>query len=170
MLRNLIARRISVEERRASVPLDYVRFILRTSLAAFAKYALFIPIARHRRCLPAEALHTARLIATQMEDCGTCVQIVVNVARADGVAPAIIEAVLAHQPEALPEALADVYHFTVAVLKATYDEGPLRERLRARYGDEGLIELAFGMATVRVFPITKRALGYAVSCSHHRIL
>jgi hypothetical protein len=32
-------------------------------------------------------------------------------------------------------------------------------------GDEGLVEMALAIASCRVFPITKRALGYAVSCS-----
>jgi alkylhydroperoxidase family enzyme len=165
MIRKLIARRLEAEERRAGVPLDYIRFILRTSFASFIKYALFIPMSRHRRKLPADAFHVARLVATRSEDCGTCVQIVVNLARQDGLPPALIQAVLAGGTEAMPDDLADVYRFTLAVLQASYDEGELRERLRTRYGEEALIELAFAIATVRVFPITKRALGYAVSCS-----
>jgi alkylhydroperoxidase family enzyme len=165
MIRELISRRIDAEERRAGVPLEYVRYILRTSVRSFLKYALFLPMSKHRHRLPAEAFHTARLVATQREDCGTCVQIVVNLARSDGLSAALIEAVLAGRTEAMSAELADVHRFTTAVLQATYDEGPLRERLRSRYGDEGLIELAFAIAAVRVFPITKRALGYAVSCA-----
>lgn len=38
-------------------------------------------------------------------------------------------------------------------------------RLRERYGEEGLVELALAIASARVFPVTKRALGYALSCS-----
>jgi alkylhydroperoxidase family enzyme len=165
MIRELIARRVDAEERRVGVPLDYVRFILRRSLRSFLKYAMFLPLSHHRRRLPAPAFHAARLVATQGEDCGSCLQIVVNLARNDGFQAAQIEAVLAGRIEALPDDLADVCRFTTAVLQASYDEAELRDRLRSRYGDEGLIELAFAIATVRVFPITKRVLGYAVSCS-----
>ena len=42
-----------------------------------------------------EAWHLARLAATQAEDCGTCVQIVVTLAKADGVAPGLIQTALA---------------------------------------------------------------------------
>ena len=38
-------------------------------------------------------------------------------------------------------------------------------RKRRHYGEEALVELAMTMAVCRVFPITKRALGYAQSCS-----
>jgi hypothetical protein len=37
--------------------------------------------------------------------------------------------------------------------------------MRLRYGDEGLVELALAIASCRTFPVTKRVLGYAVSCS-----
>ena len=37
--------------------------------------------------------------------------------------------------------------------------------LRQRYGDQGLIELALAIASSRTFPVTKRVLGFAVSCS-----
>src|SRR5262245_62982504 len=127
MVRSLIARRIAQEEHRVGVPLDYVRHILQTSLTAFRKYAMFIPMSRHRVRLPADVFHTARLVATSREDCGTCVQIVVNLARRAGVAPPVIDAVLAGRVEALPDHLQDVYRFTVAVLDATYGEGELRE-------------------------------------------
>ena len=41
----------------------------------------------------------------------------------------------------------------------------MRERVRERYGEEGLVELALGIAAARVFPVVKRALGYATSCA-----
>jgi alkylhydroperoxidase family enzyme len=165
MLQWFVIRRIEQEERRVGVPLDYVRHIFRTSRSAFRKYAMFVPMSRHRKRLPVDVFHTARLIATRREDCGTCVQIVVNLARRAGVAPHVIDDVLSGRIESLPDHLKDVYRFTIAVLEATYDEGELRERLRSRYGDEGLVELAFDIATARMFPVIKRTLGYAVSCS-----
>jgi hypothetical protein len=74
-------------------------------------------------------------------------------------------AVLDSNPDALPEELRDAYRFAEAVVTANGEEDALRERIRLRYGDEGLIEMALAIATCRVFPIIKRTLGYAVSCS-----
>lgn len=165
MLRRIIFWNLAAQEKKLGESIEYVRHIVRVSLPAFFRLAMFFPFAAYRRRLPVAPLHVARIVATRDEDCGTCVQIEVNVARKDGIAAEIIRAVLDDRPQDLPEDLADVYHFSKGVVEATYGEGALRERIRARYGEEGLIELAFAIASCRVFPVTKRALGYAVSCS-----
>lgn len=168
MVRYLLARRIVAEERSLGVGLRYAHHILRTSLRAFINYTLLLPIARYRKEAPAQALCTARLVATQHEDCGTCLQIVINLAKREGVPGHVIRAVLDGRVNELPTELADVYHFTKAVV-AGEDPRDLREGLRRRFGEQGLIEIAFAIATARVFPTTKRALGFAVSCSAVRI-
>ena len=96
-------------------------------------------------------------------------QIEVNLARKDGVPDNVIRAVLDNRPEDLPPELAEVYGFTKAVVEASGEEEELRERIRQRYGEEGLVELALGMAAARVFPVTKRALGFATSCARVEI-
>ena len=166
MLRRLIFNRLAAEERKlGGVPLDYLRHVARTSLPAFFKFALFTPLAAHRRALCADAYYVARLVATQHEDCGTCVQIEVNLARRDGVAPAILRAAVKRRPDDLPAPLADVYRFAQAVVEANGAEGEWRERVRGHYGEEALVEMALGIAAARVFPTMKRALGYATSCA-----
>ncbi len=165
MIRYLILKQLDKEERSLGESVDYVRHILRSSLPAFFKFALFTPLAQHRRKLPATPYRVARIVATQDEDCGTCVQIEVNLARKDGVPGDLILAVLNNRPEDLTPELAEVYRFTKAVVEASGEDGELRQRIRERYGEEGLVELALGIAAARVFPVTKRALGYATSCA-----
>ena len=72
---------------------------------------------------------------------------------------------LDERPDVLPEDLAEVYRFTSGVVGATGEEDALRERIRQRYGEDGLVELGLAIASARVFPITKRALGYATACA-----
>lgn len=165
MLRFYIRMRIRSNEKRLGVPLDYLRHILRVSLTAFFKFSKIFSLAAYRRTLPAAPGHVARLVAVLDEDCGDCVQIAVNLAKKDGVPVDVIQAVLDGRPDSLPESLADVYRFTEAVVRGDGDEGPFRDRIRSVFGDEGLIELAMAIATAKVFPVTKRALGYATSCS-----
>ena len=165
MIRNLILKRLDKEERSLGESVDYVRHIVRTSLPAFFKFALFTPLAQHRRKLPPTPYRIARIVATQDEDCGTCVQIEVNLARKEGVPADVIRAVLNHRPEDLTSELADVYRFAQAVVEASGAEEGFRQRIRAKYGEEGLVEMALGIAAARVFPVTKRALGYATSCA-----
>jgi alkylhydroperoxidase family enzyme len=165
MIRYLILKQLEREERSLGESVDYVRHILRSSLPAFVKFALFTPLAQHRRKLPPAPYRVARIVATQDEDCGTCVQIEVNLARKDGVPADLIRAVLNRRLDDLTPELADVYCFTKAVVEASGEEEELRQRIRERYGEEGLVELALGMAAARVFPVTKRALGFATSCA-----
>jgi alkylhydroperoxidase family enzyme len=170
MLRQLILRQLDAEERKlGGVSIDYLRHVACTSLRAFFKFALFTPLAAHRRALPADAYHVARLVATRHEDCGTCVQIEVNLALRHGVAPVILRAAVDRRPDELPAPLADVYRFAEAVVEAGGAEGEWRERVRAHYGEEALVEMALGIAAARVFPTTKRALGYATSCALVRV-
>ena len=165
MLRRIIETRIAAAERKLGVPADYMRHILKVSPPAFFKFLKILPLSNYRRAVPPEPFHVARLVATRDEDCGTCVQIEVNLAKQDGVSPVILQAVLDRCPDDLPPALADVYHFAEEVVTASGAEGEFRERIRQLYGEEALVELAMTLAACRVFPITKRALGYAQSCS-----
>jgi hypothetical protein len=118
----------------------------------------------YRRALPKDAFHIARLATDKVEDCGTCVQIVVNLALKDGVAAQLLQAALDEDFANMPLDLVDVYNFATSI--ANREDAPdLRQRLIARYGDEAFIELALAVAVPRVYPTLKRALGYAVSCS-----
>jgi alkylhydroperoxidase family enzyme len=165
MLRALIETRISAAENRLGVPAEYMRYMLKTSLRAFLKFTKIMPLAEYRRVLPVEPYHVARIVATREEDCGPCLQIEVNLAKRDKVKPVVVRAALNGKPDSLPEELADVYRFAEAVVRRTGEEENYRERIRELYGEEGLVELAIAIAVCRVFPTTKRALGFAKSCS-----
>jgi len=165
MFRALIESRISAAEHSIGVPADYMRHILSVSLRAFLKFSKVMPLAEYRRVLPVEPYHVARIVATREEDCGTCLQIEINLAKRDKMKPSLIRAAVNGKTDEMPEQLADVYRFTHAVVKRSGDEDMYRERIRELYGEEGLVELAMAIAVCRIFPATKRALGFAKSCS-----
>ena len=153
-------------ERRVGVPMDYLRAIARSSRAAFWKFLLFLPVASHRRVLTPELWHAARIAATQHADCGTCVQITVNLALADKVPAELLRSLARRDDAALPAAVARVVAFTRAALSqddTTADA--LREQIVREHGEAALAELALAISTAQVFPLTKRVLGQAKSCS-----
>jgi hypothetical protein len=147
------------------VKADHMHFIIDTSVKAFVDLLFFMKLSNHREVLPVEATHLARIVATQSRDCGNCVQFCVNVALKDGMRPECIKAVIEHRPEALPPELQEIHEFTGHLLRHTYEEDALRESIRARYGDRGLLDLAYAIASAQVMPLTKQALGFAKSCS-----
>lgn len=165
MIKSILAAQLTRQEQSFGVSLDYVRHILRTSFASFFKFGLFMPLAQHRKKLPADAFAVARIVTTRDEDCGTCVQLEVNQARGQGVTTEIIQAVLDNSPDSLAPELADVYHFTRAVIEQTGAEEIYRQSIRNHYGEEALVELALAIGSSRFFPVVKRSLGYATRCA-----
>ena len=165
VLRWFLNRRLDAAEKSLGVSVDYARYILRVSPRALFKLARFIPVAEYRRKLPAEPFYAARIVATRHDDCGECVQIAVNQAKLAGVSPQLLQAVLDRRLDDLPEGVADACRFAVAVVTAGGQADAVRDSLRRRFGDEALIELALTIASSRLFPAVKRALGYSESCS-----
>lgn len=167
MLRFLILRKLASVEREIGVSVDYVRHILGVSLGAFFKFAKVFPLAQYRRSLPLDMHVVAGIVAARDEDCGTCVQAGLNLAKKQGVDSAILRAVIERQPERLPESSADAYRFAEAVVTHSSEAEGLRDLIKSRYGEAALVELALAIAVSRVFPMTKRALGYSISCASH---
>lgn len=164
MLTRLLHLIIGRLERRLGVSLDYLRELVRASGPAFLKLLLIGPISQHRQRLPRPAFHVARIAATQAEDCGTCLEIVLHYARRDGLDARFLTAAVRRDPDELPADLQTVMQFATTV--AGGDDDPLlRANLRRRYGDAAVVELALAIATARVFPTLKRALGHATACS-----
>ncbi len=155
---------IARQERQLGAPLDYLRTIADSSTAAFVKLGAFAPLAAHRSATPPTVWHLARLAATVVQDCGTCVQIVVNQARADGVPASILQAALAGDTERLDDAERLALRYGRAVAERE-DARAAVDEVRDWFGPEILTELALAVATAQVFPILKRGLGQDLACS-----
>jgi alkylhydroperoxidase family enzyme len=168
LMQRFLFRWIDSFEKHSGVSAEYARWMANVSPRAFLKFGKLGKLAQYRRALPADASAVAHLVAARSEDCGPCVQIGINFAKHYGVSPDILRAVYDRQPDRLPPKLADVYHFAESVVSGGEDE-TLRERVRQHYGDEALIELGLGMAVARTFPLVKRTIGYAKSCSLMKI-
>jgi hypothetical protein len=165
MLRWFIKRKLNAEEKKLGVSVDYLRHVVDVSPAMFLRFCSILPFANSRKKLPNDAWFVAQTVAAQHEDCGPCLQITLNLARQSGVDPTLLRAVLDGKCDAMPAELVDVFRFAQSVVNAASDDDALRAALRARYGERGLIELAYAIASARIPPTVKRCLGYAKSCS-----
>ena len=158
----LVERIIRSQEDVLGARLDYLRSLAETSPAAFVKFGAAVPLTQHRRHAPASVWHLARLAATRVQDCGTCVQVVVNQARADGVPAATLRAALDGGDLGADDHLALRYGEAVA---ARREVGGVVEAVRERFGEPVLVEMALAVATAQVFPVIKRGLGQDVACA-----
>ena len=165
MIATLVERTIDRQERGFGQKMDYLRDIAGASLGAFLKYAMFIPMSRHRAAASAEVAAVAWIATMQQEDCGPCLQITVDHALAAGVEPRIVQAALGGELDALPDPLTEVYRFAAAVATQDPRAAAYSERIEELLGKKVLVDLALGISSARVFPTLKRALGHARSCS-----
>lgn len=164
LIRAVLERRLNRDERQLGESLDWMRHILRRSLSGFRKLLRFMPMADHRTAAPRDVWHVARIAAIRHEDCGPCLQIVVNEALHDGVSPIIVRAVLGNNGGALGLRLDLARRFAMAVAAHADEAEGLRQQLVVEIGEAALVDLALTIAGVRVYPTIKRALGYATSC------
>jgi alkylhydroperoxidase family enzyme len=164
MIREMIDKLIDSQEEKLGASLDYLREMADQSLSVFFKFSLFTPMSEHHKVVPPAALHLARIISSRAEDCGTCVQIGVNMALEDDVPPEYIRPALTDRRADLPPFLQDIYDYATAVVNQREVEPELRERIRIEVGDEGIVELSVAIASAQVYPIVKRGMGYSKSC------
>ncbi len=168
MIRSLLHRTIGAFERRYGYDAAYMHEILDTSVGAFLKLGMAQAMNAHRDSVPNDALFAARIAAVRFEDCGPCAQLVVNMALEAGVAPDMVRAIVARDQAKL----SDDARVGLALADAVLAHAPTddaRAEVARRYGERGLVTLAYTIAATRIYPTMKRALGHAHACERLRI-
>jgi hypothetical protein len=165
MLRWLVRKRLDAYEREFDYDTSYLRDIYAASPRAFSRFTKFIGLSTYREGAPYDAWFAAKLVGTLAEDCGPCTQLVVTMAERAGVNAATLRAILAGDEAAMSADAALGYRFSRAVLSRDVALGDeLREDIISRWGQKAVISLAFAVASSRVFPTVKYALGHGKSC------
>lgn len=142
----------------------YMRELLEHSPEGFAKFANFLPLSSHREKLSPDDYWVSKLVAMQAEDCGDCLQLNVRMAVEEGISKTTVEAVL-EGGDTLPSKLKDVYQYAKYLTANSSIDPQLVDRVTKYYDKGALLELGLCVATAKVFPTIKRALGYTRSCS-----
>jgi hypothetical protein len=164
MMKWLCGRLIDQGERQTGQSAEFLRDILKSSSSGFWKFALFMPLSRHRAHAPKELWHLAHIGADMAEDCGPCTQIAVDMAADAGVPAATLQAVVAGRLQDLAPLEALALQFGKAVSANDPAAEEMRLKLEAAIGAKAMVDLAIAIATARIFPALKRALGHATAC------
>jgi len=166
----LVKKKIAACERDFNYDMDYARDIYAASPRAFWRFSRFVGMSQYREDVPLEAWYAAKLVATLAEDCGPCTQLVVTMGERARVNSAALRAILAGDEGAMPADAALGFRFARAVLAHDIAEGDrLREEVVSRWGRKALVTLAFAIASSRVFPTLKYALGHGKACVRVRV-
>jgi len=170
MLLDWIARRqMAAFEKKFNYDLGYARDLLQASRPAFWKFSRLMPMGQHREGVPASAWHAAKIVGARSEDCGPCVQLVVDMARADGMRDEVIAAVLRDDLAAMDADTALGYRFARAVVTRDAQALDLRDEVIRMHGPKALASLALGITAARMYPMLKLALGHARACVQVRV-
>ncbi len=154
---------IKLTEKRTGVEAPYAYHLRDVFPSRLWRYSMIQVVGGNRKFTPADVYHAAGMAAAMVEDCGACVQIHVNLALQDGVSADVLRALVAKRLDQAPATAALGFRYGEAIATgATADD--LREEIRAKWGEHGLIELAFTIATARFYPAVKRGMGYAHTC------
>lgn len=165
-MRKWIARRmIDRFTARYGYDTSYMRAMLMASPAGFFKFLAVTKLAAHAEAAPRDALFAARLVGAMTEDCGPCVQIVVDMAREADVSDTDISAILRRDPGAMSPDAALGFRFADAVARRSGDDDAARGDVRALWGEKGVIDLTFALQASRLYPMVKAGMGYAKECT-----
>lgn len=148
---------------------SYMEHLLDVAPIAYEEFAGLTALSLHNQAAPRNALFAAKLVGALVEDCGPCVQLVVDMAREAGMPGDQIEAVLTRAGESMDNDTAIGFAFADAIVRRIPAEDDARDAVRAQWGDAGVIDLTLSLQIGRVFPMIKAGLGYAKSCRRVRI-
>jgi AhpD family alkylhydroperoxidase len=145
------------------VNMDYAYHLRDVAPSWLWRFSMIKVVEGGRKFTPPPAYHAAGMAAAMVEDCGPCVQIHVNLALKDKVSGDVLRALAARQFDKVPADVALAFRYGEAIAQGVMAD-EMRDQIRAKWGEQGLIELAFAIATARFYPGLKRGLGFAHTC------
>src|SRR5262249_10729258 len=144
---------------------SYMRDMIDASPRAAWLFSRVTALGQFRRDIPIDVWCATGIAAVRHEDCGPCTQLGVTMAERAGVSPAVLSAVLADNPNAMPPDVALVWKFTRATLAHDAVADEYRDAIVKRWGRRALVSLAFAITAARIYPTVKYALGHGKACT-----
>ncbi len=164
MLKKIVKWSISNFEKKTRYNATYMKVMAESSLSLARQFSKFIKLNGYKKHTPDDIMQIAKITALKTEDCGTCLQLNIDYALKSGMARKHIINTI-QSPEKLPASLKLIYDFSYKTSTNAPDLENYRSQVEKEYGIDILIELAMAIATSRVYPAIKRAMGYSTSCS-----
>ena len=144
---------------------SYMKNMLKEAPLAYQTFEGFLPMASYSNKIEKDVFFVAQLTAMKNEDCGTCLQLIVDKEIEAGVDKNIIEDLMFNEGKNLDDELKDVHEFTLAVVSYEEVDKNLYDRMNWTYSKEIMVELSLAIASCKVFPTLKRVLNNFESCS-----
>jgi hypothetical protein len=161
----MLKRHIDGFQRAYGYDASYFRDMVDVDVSAVLAVVKLQGLSNYRKDVPNAAWYAAGFVGAIGEDCGPCTQLVITKAERDGVPADVLKALIAGDVRAMPDDVVLAYRFAKASLLHDPGADELRGEIIKRWGPRALISLAFALASARVYPTIKYALGHGRACS-----
>ncbi len=168
MFNRFLHQQISKFERAYDYDMSYGHEMLDISRKAFLSFSRIMGMSQYCEDAPPALYHAAKIAAVLSEDCGPCTQLLTGMAERAGVEPAILRAVVAGDEASMGEQARLGWRYAVAVLAHDPEADSLRSQIEQQWGPRAVVSLALAIASARVYPTLKYALGHGQSCTRVR--
>jgi hypothetical protein len=169
MLKALLHAQVRKQEKHYGYDALYVHDVIDTSAGGALKFAMVTMLSTHKEGVSSDAFFAAKLAGALCEDCGPCTQLCVDMATEAGVEPEKLAALLRGDIDQAGADAALGFRYGIAVATNADTSLALVETVRERFGEKGLVSLAFSVTSARMYPTLKRALGHGVACSKIKV-
>lgn len=164
MVRAIGSRAVERFGDRYGYDVQYMRDMLDSAPALFVGLGRISSVARKPRYTSTSAFFAAKIVGALSEDCGPCVQLVVDMAREAGMDDGEIRAVVSGEIQGLPEDTRLGAELALEICRASDRLTRARQAVQVRWGPAGVAELSLTVALARLYPTLKRGMGYAQRC------
>jgi len=161
----MLKRHIDAFERAYGYDARYFRDMVDVDVSAVLAVVKLQALNNYRKDVPTAAWYAAKFVGAFGEDCGPCTQLGITMAERDGVPADVLKALIAGDVRAMPDDVVLAYRFAKASLAHDPAADELRTEITTRWGRRALISLAFALASARLYPTIKYALGHGQACS-----
>jgi hypothetical protein len=151
---------------RYSYDAAYMQYVTKTSASAGLRLAIALPLfAQYRGPRAAQEVRWgAQLAATLDGDCGPCAQLVASMALEAGMPADKLALCLQGQAGGAGD-LGLGFRFARAAIADGPELEELRQEIALRFGETAVVAVSFAAASGRIYPVLKRGLGFAKTCS-----
>ena len=151
--------------RRYDYPVPHLERMIDLSPGTFLRYSAASSLARITDHIPLDASHAARITAVRVAGCTACLELSRSLAIEDGIHVTLVDEIAYGDASEVGDDASLATLFASSIMHRDKGLSAYREKVNARWGPDGLLELVLAVEFSRMHPEIKHALGIPDACT-----